>query len=413
MKHNIEIMSPVGSYESLMSAIKAGAGSIYFGIGKLNMRAGSAKKFSITDLKKIAKICKENAVKSYLTLNTIMYDKDIKDMKKICQTAKKSNITAIIATDISTIQYAKSINLEVHISTQANISNLESVKFYSKYSDVIVLARELDLKQIKYICAQIKKQKIKGPSKNLVKIEIFVHGALCVAISGKCYMSLANYNRSANRGVCLQSCRRSYRVYDDETGNELKIENNYVMSPKDLCTIKFIDKIIKSGVAVLKIEGRGRSPDYVYKTTKVYKEAVQACFNKTYTKTNINKWLKELESVYNRGFWHGGYCLGKKLGEWSESYGSKASKKKILIGTVDNYFSKKGIAEFSIESNSIKIGDTIMITGPTTGIVETKIKEIYVDAKPVKSVKKGKGITISVPEKVRKNDKFYKVIERK
>ena len=319
----VEIMAPSGSYESLIAAIKAGAGSVYFGVGKLNMRSKSSN-FEFDDLKKVAKICKEHNVKSYLALNTVMYDEDIDSIKKICNTAKEAGITAIIASDVSVIKYCNKIRMEVHISTQLNVSNIEAVKFYSQFADVIVLARELTLKKIKHIAKEIKKQKIKGPSGNLVKIELFVHGALCVSIAGKCYMSLALHNKSANRGECLQVCRGSYKVTDQETGNELVVDNNYVMSPKDLCTITVLDKILDSGASILKIEGRGRSPDYVYKTTKAYKEAVDACLKGKYTKEKIELWLNELQLVYNRGFWHGGYYLGNKLGEWCNCYGSKA-----------------------------------------------------------------------------------------
>src|SRR3989344_8296374 len=331
MEKNIELMSTVGNYESLIAAINSGADSIYFGVEQLNMRAKSANNFTIKDIDKITKICKENKIECFLTLNTIMYNHDLNLMKKICNKAKKSNVNAIIASDVSAMMYANSIGLNVHCSTQTNVSNIESVKFYSKFVDVIVLARELTLMQTKDICNKIKKQNIKGPSGNPIRIEIFAHGALCVAISGKCYMSLAVYNASANRGACLQNCRRSYRVIDEETGDELVVNNKYVMSPKDLCTIGFIDKILDSGVSILKIEGRGRPPEYVYTVVKCYKEAIDSYYNKTYNQEKIDKWTKELESVFNRGFWHGGYYLGKKLGEWSGSYGSKAKKEKSFI----------------------------------------------------------------------------------
>ncbi|MBS3115009.1 U32 family peptidase, partial [Candidatus Woesearchaeota archaeon] len=321
---NIELMSPVGSYESLAAAIQAKADSIYFGVGELNMRSRAAYNFTVKDLKKIADICKKNNIKSYLTLNVVVYDNEFKAIKKLCDAAKKAKISAVIASDLAVIQYANKIKLPVHISTQANVSNIEAVRFYSRYADVIVLARELTLEQIRNIAKEIKKQNMRGPNKQLVKIELFIHGAMCVSISGKCQMSLALYNEPANRGKCLQACRRAYRVIDEETGDELVIDNKYVMSPKDLCTIGFIDKLIEAGVSVFKIEGRGRSPEYVYTVTKVYKEAVESYFNGSYTKTKIKHWTSELEKVFNRGFWQGGYYLGKKLGEWSGTYGSKA-----------------------------------------------------------------------------------------
>jgi putative protease len=405
---SIEIMAPAGSYESLMAAIKAGADSVYFGVGNLNMRSRSAN-FKPDDLKKVAKICKEHSIKSYLTLNTVMYDKDINSIKKICDTSKKAGITAVIASDISVIKYCNEIGIEVHISTQLNVSNIEAVKFYSKFADVIVLARELTLEKIKYIVKEIKKQKIKGPSGNLVRIELFIHGALCVSIAGKCYMSLALYNKSANRGECLQACRRSYKVTDQETGNELVIDNNHVMSPKDLCTITILDKIVDSGVSILKIEGRGRSPDYVYKTVKVYKEALDACLKGSYTKEKIDLWLKDLKSVYNRDFWQGGYYLGNKLGEWCNSYGSKATTKKIFIGIGRNYYQKNKVAEFIVQTGRLKVGDIILITGPTTGVIEAKVKSLYKDGKPSKNAGKGDIITFDLDEKIRKNDKLFVV----
>ena len=407
MKNKVEIMSPVGSYEALMGAIKAGADSVYFGVDRLNMRSRAANNFTVKDMKKIASMCKKNNIKSYLTLNTILYDFDLELMKKLCKEAKKAGITAIIANDISAIEYAHSIELKVHISTQANVSNIEAVKFYSKYSDVIVLARELTLKQVEKIINEIKKQKIKGPSGELVKIELFVHGALCVSIAGKCYMSLSQYGASANRGLCLQPCRRSYKVIDGETGDELKIENKYVMSPKDLCTIGFLDKLVNAGVSILKIEGRGKGPEYVYTVTKTYKEAVQSISNGTYTKEKIANWNKELETVYNRGFWQGGYYLGKKLGEWSGAYGSKATKEKVYIGLIENYFIKPNVAQIKIETGKLKIGDEVMITGPTTGILQFKLESLFVNEKQAREGKKGDDLTIKVPGKVRKNDKLY------
>ncbi|MFH1377029.1 MAG: peptidase U32 family protein, partial [Candidatus Woesearchaeota archaeon] len=405
----MEIMAPVGDFETLQSAIKAGTDSVYFGIGDLNMRSRAAINFTIDDLKEVVRICKENKVKTYLALNIVLYDDDLVEMKATCDAAKEAGISAMICSDFAAIEYAKSIGLEVHVSTQANVSNLEAVKFFSKYVDVAVLARELSMEQIKEICEQIKKQKIKGPSGNLIEIEIFVHGALCVSISGKCYMSLANYNSSANRGACFQPCRRAYKVIDEETGDELKVDNKYVMSPKDLCTIGFLDRIVDSGVKVLKIEGRGRKAEYVYNVVKVYKEALKAIEEGNYNKENIEKWTKELEKVYNRGFWHGGYYLGKKLGEWSGAYGSQATTEKVYVGKGVHYFGKKKVAHFLIESDELKIGDSVIITGPTTGYVEFKVTEMKVEDKKVEKAVKGNNVTFPLNEKIRENDKLFVV----
>ena len=404
---NIELMSPVGSYESLAAAIQAKADSIYFGVGELNMRSRAAYNFTVKDLKKIADICKKNNIKSYLTLNVVVYDNEFKAIKKLCDAAKKAKISAVIASDLAVIQYANKIKLPVHISTQANVSNIEAVKFFSKYAGVIVLARELTLEQIRNIAKEIKKQNMRGPNKQLVKIELFIHGAMCVSISGKCQMSLALYNEPANRGKCLQACRRAYRVIDEETGDELVSDNKYVMSPKDLCTIGFIDKLIEAGVSVFKIEGRGRSPEYVYTVTKVYKESVESYFNGSYTKTKIKHWTAELEKVFNRGFWQGGYYLGKKLGEWSGTYGSKAAKEKVYIGLIENYFPKPNAAQIKIESGKLDINDDILIIGPTTGVLQFKLESLFVKEKHSKTGKKGEDVTIRVPNKVRKNDKLY------
>src|SRR3989338_7997148 len=412
VKNNVELLAPVGSYESLMAAIKAGADSVYFGVEQLNMRAKSADNFTIKDLKKIVKICKKNNLNSYLTLNTVLYDHDIPLMKKICDAAKETVVSAVIASDMAALVYANSVGLSANCSTQLNISNIEAVRFYSRFSDIIVLARELTLKQITDICNEIKKEKIKGPNGELVKIEIFIHGAMCVAISGKCYMSLATFNSSANRGACLQNCRRSYRVIDDETGDELVLDNKYVMSPKDICTISFIDKLVSSGASVFKIEGRGRGPEYVYAVTKAYKESIDSYFDGTYTKAKIKKWTTELESVYNRGLWHGGYYLGKKLGEWSGVYGSRASKEKKLIGVVKNYFRKPQVAEFFLNAGSLEKGDDLMIIGPTTGVVETKALSIFLDEKEVRVAAKGTNATIPVPSRVRPRDKLYVIKDR-
>ncbi len=408
----IELMAPVGSYESLMAAINAGTDSVYFGVEQLNMRACSANNFTLEDLKKIASICKKNGVKFYLTLNTVLYDHDISLMKDICKAAKNAEIDAVIVSDMAAIQYARSLGLKVHISTQVNISNIESVKFYAQFSDVVVLARELTLKQIKNICEEIKSYDIRGSSGDLVKVEIFVHGALCIAISGKCYMSLATYNASANRGACLQNCRRAYRVIDEETGDELVIDNKYVMSPKDLCTIGFIDKILDAGVSVLKIEGRGRKEDYVHVVVKSYREAINSYLLGTYNKEKIDRWTKDLESVYNRGFWQGGYYLGKKLGEWSGDYGSQSTKEKILVGKVKNYFMKSHVAYFNLNGGSLKEGDEILVTGPTTGVVESRVSSIYKDDNKIFFASKGTDVTVPLPIKVRAGDKLYILIQR-
>tara|TARA_Y100000310_G_scaffold111103_2_gene109508 strand:+ start:3762 stop:5012 length:1251 start_codon:yes stop_codon:yes gene_type:complete len=403
---NVEIMAPAGSFESLQAAIKAGADSVYFGLEQLNMRARSAN-FKFNDLKKIVETCKKKNVRSYLALNTILYDHDMSIMKKVCDKAKKAGVNAVIVSDIAAMMYAKSIGLEVHSSTQLNISNIEAIKFFSEFTDVVVLARELTLKQIGDIVKQIKKDKIKGPNGKLVKIEIFCHGALCVAVAGKCYMSIATYNAPANRGACLQNCRRSYKVIDEETGDELVLDNKYVMSPKDLCTIGFLDKIIDAGISVLKIEGRARSPEYVYEVTKAYKEAVESVDSGTYTKKKINEWTKNLRSVYNRGFWDGGYYLGKKLGQWSGAYGSKATTEKHYVGRVINYFGKHQVAEIILEAGVLKQSDKVLITGPTTGVVQTKAEKILKDDKEVVKGQKKDDVTIKVPEKVRENDKVY------
>jgi putative protease len=409
---DIEIMAPAGNFECMVAAIKAGANSVYFGVEQLNMRARAANNFTISDIPKITRICGEKNVKTYLTLNTIMYDHDITLMKKICDVAKKSNISAVIASDISAISYANSIGLEVHISTQQNVSNIEAVKFYAKFADVIVLARELTLSQVNKICEEIKKEKIVGPKGEIVRIELFAHGALCVAVSGKCYMSLGTYNASANRGACLQNCRRTYKVTDNETGDELVIDNEYVMSPKDLCTIGFIDKLIEAGVKVFKLEGRGRSADYVYVVTKAYREAADSVLDNSYTKEKIEAWNKELETVYNRGFWQGGYYLGKKLGEWAGVYGSNATKEKIFVGIAKHYFPKTNIGEFAIQSGEIKVGDEILITGNTTGVIQCKVESMFVDEKAADSATKGDVITIKISERVRENDKLYVVVAK-
>lgn len=408
--NNVEIMAPVGSYESLMAAIQGGADSIYFGVGQLNMRSKSSNNFSTDDLVQISNICKENKIRSYLTLNTVVFDDELDQMKEIIDAAKVNNITAVIASDQSVIQYANEVGVEVHMSTQTNITNLGAVKYYAQYADVMVTARELSLKQVKSITQAIKDQQIKGPSGRLIDIEVFAHGALCMAVSGKCYISLDNLNSSANRGACLQTCRRPYEVKDKDGGIELVVDNEYIMSPKDLNTIGFLDKILKAGVTVLKIEGRGRSPEYVKTVVECYREAVNAYFKDEYTEENIAKWNEKLGSVYNRGFWDG-YYLGKRTGEWTERYGSQASHRKMYIGKITNYYSKLGVAEVKIETHDLSVGEEIKIIGPTTGVYEDKIEGIRVDLIETKKTVKGEICSIPVKSLLRRGDKLYKVIE--
>ncbi len=406
----VKLMSPAGSFESLQAAIQGGADAVYFGVDQLNMRARSGNNFTIEDLERIVKTCSEKRVKTYLTLNTIIYDHDISLMKTIIKAAKKNRVDAIIASDQSVLGYAKSIGMPIHISTQANVSNIESVLFFSAFADTVVLARELSLRQVADIVKQIKRAGIKGPSGELMKIEVFAHGALCMAISGKCYLSLHSHNASANRGACIQNCRRNYIVKDKEEGIELEIDNEYIMSSKDLCTIDFMDKIIESGVNILKIEGRGRPADYVYTTTKCYREAIDSYYEKTYSKHKIAEWKKELKTVFNRDFWDG-YYLGKKMGEWSDEYGSKATKRKIYVGKGIKYFSKQNVAEFKLESNQLTIGNNILIVGPTTGVIEDKITELRIENTPVDSVKKGDVFSFPLGKKIRPSDKLFKVID--
>jgi len=406
---DIEIMSPVGSYESLMAAIQGGANSVYFGIGHLNMRSKSSKNFTLDDLKEISSIAQKNDLRTYITLNTVIYDEELKEMKKIVDAAKANNITAIIASDQAVIQYANEAGIEVHMSTQTNITNIAAVKFWSNFADVMVTARELNLSQVKEITREIEEQQIKGPSGNLVQIEVFAHGALCMAVSGKCYLSLDNLNSSANRGACLQQCRRPYHVTDDD-GIELLVDNEYIMSPKDLKTLDFLDKILDAGVRVLKIEGRGRSADYVKTVTQVYREAADAYFAGTFTKSNLETWNLKLGTVYNRGFWDG-YYLGQKMGEWTEQYGSLATTRKVYVGKVTNYFSKLGVAEIKMETHDLNIGEEIKILGPTTGVVEEAVREIRVELKPVEKTIKGEDCSIPVKDLVRRGDKVYKIVD--
>ena len=406
----IEIMAPVGSYGSLRAAMQGGADSVYFGIGKLNMRSRSSNNFTTDDLAEISKICREKNIRTYITLNTIVYDSELEEMKTIVDAAKNNHISAIIASDLSVIQYARSQNVEVHMSTQSNITNIEAVKFWANFADVMVTARELSLEKVKKITQQIKEEQIKGPSGNLVQIEVFAHGALCMAVSGKCYLSLDNLNFSANRGACLQVCRRGYTVKDKESDLELQVDNEYIMSPKDLKTLDFIDKIMDAGVRVLKIEGRGRQGDYVKTVTSVYREAVDAYFTGNFTKENIEKWNKKLATVYNRGFWDG-YYLGRKTGEWTEQYGSVATKRKEYVGKVTNYYSKIGVAEIKMETKQLSVGDEIQITGPTTGVYEDVIKEIRVDKKNVEQTVKGEFCSIPTTTLVRRMDKVFRVFD--
>ncbi len=409
-RSEIELMAPVGSYESLMAAIQGGANSIYFGIEQLNMRSRSSNNFTIEDLHNIASICKENNIKSYLTVNTVLFDHDIKVMHKIVDAAKEGGVTAIIAADVSAIMYARTIDVEVHISTQCNITNIEAVKFYAQFADVVVLARELNLNQVAAIYKQIVDEEIRGPKGELIQIEMFAHGALCMAVSGKCYLSLHEKNSSANRGACMQTCRKAYTVTEKESGNQLEIDNEYIMSPKDLCTIGFLNKMLDAGVRVLKFEGRARSPEYVKTVVANYNEAVDAYLEGDYTRDKIDQWMENLATVFNRGFWDG-YYLGQKIGEWSEEYGNRATKRKMLIGKGTNYFAKIKVAEFLLESQELKVGDQILITGPTTGVIETTVKEIRVDLKSVEKAVKGDSFSISMDTMIRRSDKLYKIVE--
>ena len=406
----MELMAPAGSYESLMAAIQAGADSVYFGLDQLNMRNRSGSNFTIEDLPKISEICQINNIKCYLTLNTIIYDGDMDMVKSILTAAKENNINAVIASDHAVMNFAKKNGLNIHISTQCNLTNIDSVEFYSTYADVMVMARELTLVQVAEINREIENRKICGPSGKLVRTEVFGHGALCMSVSGKCYLSLHSKSSSANRGSCAQNCRRKYVVIEKETGNELEIDNEYIMSGKDLCTIDFLDKIISAGVSVLKIEGRGRSSDYVYTATKCYREAIDACFAGDYTPEKAIEWKERLATVFNRGFWDG-YYLGKTIGEWSNKYGSKATQRKVLIGKAVNYFKGKQVAVFLMESQSLSVGEEIIITGPTTGIIQVKIDELRVDDIPKEQVNKGDIFSIILDKKTRLSDKLYKIVD--
>lgn len=411
MNNKLEIMAPVGSYESLQAAIKAGANAVYFGVGNLNMRSRSAANFGLDDLAEIARIAHEHGVRTYLTVNTIIYNHEIEEMHTLVQAAKEAGISAIIASDMAVIMYANSIGVEVHISTQCNISNVEAVKFFAQFADVVVTARELPLAQVAEITQYIKDNDIRGPKGELVQVEVFAHGALCMSVSGKCYLSLDEYNYSANRGACLQLCRRKYLVKDVEGDVELVVDGKYIMSPKDLCTIGFLDKVVKAGVRVLKIEGRGRSADYVKVVVECYKEALESIEDGTYSQEKIAGWMERLATVFNRGFWDG-YYMGRKMGEWSERYGSQATENKVFLGKVTNYYNRPMVAEMKIETaESLKVGDTLMVIGQTTGVYSAVIEELRLGHKaiPVEEVKQGNVFSVKTSEMLHRGDKVYRV----
>ena len=409
-RKDFEIMAPVGSYESLSAALQGGADSVYFGVEGLNMRARSSANFTLDDLEKIVRLCNKKKVKTYLTVNTIIYNTELQKMHEIIDQAKKAGISAVIASDIAAILYARSVGVEVHISTQCNITNYEAVRFYAQYADVVVLAREMDKNQVAEIHRRIEAENLKGPHGQRMRIEMFAHGALCMAVSGKCYLSLHEKNASANRGACFQICRRAYTVKDKEEEIELEIDNEYIMSPKDLCTVGFLNKMIDAGVRVFKIEGRARPAEYVLTVCRCYNEALNAYLQGRYTSENISAWRTQLATVFNRGFWDGDY-LGKRLGEWSEVYGSKASRKKIALGKVTNYFSNLKVGEFRLESADLQVKDEILITGETTGVIEMKVPEIRVDLKPVEKIEKGTLFSMPVPRKIRRGDKLFKWVQ--
>ena len=403
-------MAPVGSKESLVAAIQSGADSVYFGIGRLNMRSHSANHFTIDDLNCIARMCNRKGIKTYLTVNTVIYGDDLGTMREIIDAAKTAGISAVIASDVAVMIRCREVGMEVHLSTQLNISNIEALKFYAQFADVVVLARELNMEQVAEINRQIIEQNITGPGGELVRIEMFCHGALCMAISGKCYMSLHDANRSANRGECVQICRRSYTVTDNETGTQLEIDNKYIMSPKDLKTVRFIDQMMNAGVRVFKIEGRARGPEYVHTVVSCYKEAIASVLNGTFSENKKDEWDERLASVFNRGFWDG-YYQGQTMGEWTRNYGNKATEKKVLVGKVIKYFSRLRVAEISVEASEISVGEKILITGTTTGIMNFRAEEIRYELEPVEKAEKGWRVSIPVPRKVRPNDKIYKLIK--
>lgn len=403
-------MAPVGSKESLVAAIQSGADSVYFGIGRLNMRSHSANHFTIDDLNYIARMCNRKGIKTYLTVNTVIYGDDLGTMREIIYAAKTAGISAVIASDVAVMIRCREVGMEVHLSTQLNISNIEALKFYAQFADVVVLARELNMEQVAEINRQIIEQNITGPGGELVRIEMFCHGALCMAISGKCYMSLHDANRSANRGECVQICRRSYTVTDNETGTQLEIDNKYIMSPKDLKTVRFIDQMMNAGVRVFKIEGRARGPEYVHTVVSCYKEAIASVLNGTFSENKKDEWDERLASVFNRGFWDG-YYQGQTMGEWTRNYGNKATEKKVLVGKVIKYFSRLGVAEISVEASEISVGEKILITGTTTGTMNFRVDEIRYELEPVEKAEKGWRVSIPVLRKVRPNDKIYKLIK--
>ena len=406
---DFEIMAPVGSRESLAAAIQAGAGSVYFGVEQLNMRSHSANHFTIDDLREIAALCREAGIKSYLTVNTIIYGEDLPLMRDIIDAAHEAGISAVIASDVAVMQYCRRVGQEVHLSTQLNISNIEALKFYAQFADVVVLARELRLEQVAEIYRQVCEEHVCGPSGELIRIEMFCHGALCMAVSGKCYMSLDAANRSANRGECIQVCRRSYTVTDNETGYQLEIDNKYIMSPKDLKTIRFIDKMMNAGVRVFKIEGRARGPEYVYTVVKCYQEAIQAVLDGTFTEARKDEWDTRLATVFNRGFWDG-YYQGQLMGEWNKNYGSNATERKVYVGKGTKYYSKLGVAEFTVEATTFQVGDRLLITGPTTGVMYVTADEIHDDNGPVEVAQQGTRVSIAVTGTVRPSDKLFKLI---
>ncbi|MEA1873191.1 MAG: peptidase U32 family protein [Bacteroidota bacterium] len=410
-RSDINLMAPVGSYESLMAAIQGGADSVYFGVGQLNMRSRSSNNFNLDDLRKITGICKENDIQSYLTINTIIYDHEIPEMQETVRTAKTEGISAIIASDIAVIQYCREIEMEVHASTQLNISNTESAKFFAQFCDVIVTARELNITQVAEISKQISLKQIKGPKGKLLQIESFIHGALCMAISGKCYLSLHEFNKSANRGACYQTCRRAYQVIDKESGYELEVDNEYIMSPKDLKTIDFLDKLLASGITVLKIEGRARSAEYVKTVVKAYNEAIHSVIDGSFSSEKLKVWNEQLKTVFNRGFWDG-YYMGQKLGEWAEEYGSKSTKRKQYIGKGINYFDKIQVADILLEAGALSVGDEILIVGPTTGVIEHTITELRVDDQVAKTAPKTARASFKLNTLIRRSDKVYKLVER-
>lgn len=409
-RSDIELMAPAGDFESLRAALQAGADAVYFGVGRLNMRSGSARNFTLTDLPEIARLCRENGAKSYLTLNVVVYDEELDDLRSLIDAASKAGISAVIAGDMAVIGLARTAGIPVHLSTQANVSNLEALRFFARHAEVMVLARELSLQQVAHICRAVAGEPINGPDGRPVRIEVFVHGALCMAISGKCYLSLHQQGKSANRGVCRQECRKAYEVIEKESGKSLEIDNEYIMSPKDLCTIGFLDQVIGAGARVLKIEGRGRSPEYVHTVTRCYDQALRAISEDRFSEELVKNWEKELEGVFNRGFWDGWY-LGQTLGEWSDRHGSHATRRKVYVGKGLNFFPKAGVGEFLIEAHPLRLGDEVIITGPTTGLIECRVEEIRVDLQPVEECLQGQRCSIPLPRKIRPSDRLYKFVQ--